>query len=437
MANSRTLMLVLILIVFTTTATAYSFVVPVFEAPDENDHLARINYYYSNHTLGDANLGWLPIGIEPPLYHAALAALLYLTGLGSVNLQLKWHGYQPQSVAVFDHSSADRDLHSPPVFAFHLLRLVSVCMGAGTVVAAYLTARVFFKKRSNLALLAAAVTAFIPQFTFIASAVNYDSMVSLFSTLMLYYLAKELTSANFVKKGSLSCGVMGGAAMLTKFTGGFVMPVAALGLLGKRLIIKTRDGRELAANSGILFGTIMLLSGWFYVRNFLLYGAAVVQPATSSAEHQALLISYFTGGSFFRVLFASFWFYFGWMSIQAPLWVYVCLALFSGLAIAGLAFSIAESYVKNKTHFLVQIMFLAAGLMVFAGVVYFNLHYLQPQGRYLFPAIAPISILTIEGLAKTSDRIMKNQYMLPALMVAFLLMIDIGGLLLLTQVYNP
>lgn len=295
-------MLVLILIAFTTTATAYSFVVPVFEAPDENDHLARINYYYSNHTLGDANLGWLPIGIEPPLYHAALAALLYLTGLGSVNLQLKWHGYQPQSVAVFDHSSADRDLHSPPVFAFHLLRLVSVCMGAGTVVAAYLTARVFFKKRSNFALLAAAVTAFIPQFTFIASAVNYDSMVSLFSTLMLYYLAKELTSTNSVKKDSLSCGAMGGAAMLTKFTGAFVMPVAALGLLGKRLIIKTRDGRELAANSGILFGTIMLLSGWFYVRNFLLYGAAVVQPATNSAEHQALLTSYFTGGSFIRVL---------------------------------------------------------------------------------------------------------------------------------------
>ena len=46
----------------------------------------------------------------------------------------------------------------------------------------------------------------------------------------------------------------------------------------------------------------------------------------------------------------------------------------------------------------------AAALLVFAEVAYYNLTFIQPQGRYLFPALVPISLFLSSGWLQLADR---------------------------------
>ena len=39
-------------------------------------------------------------------------------------------------------------------------------------------------------------------------------------------------------------------------------------------------------------------------------------------------------------------------------------------------------------------------LLVIVGVIFYNLRYLQPQGRYLFPALPALAIVSVAGIGE-------------------------------------
>lgn len=403
--HNQTSLLVLTILIFAVLATSYSFVIAIFQAPDENAHLARVNYYYVNHTLGGA-----PLGLYPPLYHATLAALLYASGAGPLYLPLTSQG----------------------VLMFHALRLVSVLFGLGTVLVTYLIGKVVFRGKSKFALLAAATNAFIPQFTFISGALNYDSMVSFFSALSLYFLLAELSSTDFSFKTNLKCGLAGGAAMLTKYNGAFLLPLAPAALVAKRYFLGVGDNRKLTVSAVVSVGGMLLVAGWYYLRLFILYGSFTMFPNSV----RSLSDTYFTSGGFFEVLFVSFWFAFGWMNIFAPRATYFVLALLSGFALVGVAYSLKESYNEDRTRLVLLSTCVVGVLIVLAGVIYFNLHFNQPQGRYMFPAISAISVLLVEGSREFGKRSLRNLTLFPILLVVLIFFLDLGGLIYLSQLYR-
>jgi len=45
-------------------------------------------------------------------------------------------------------------------------------------------------------------------------------------------------------------------------------------------------------------------------------------------------------------------------------------------------------------------LLLLEALLVIVGVVFYNLRYLQPQGRYLFPALPALAILSVAGVGE-------------------------------------
>jgi len=53
-------------------------------------------------------------------------------------------------------------------------------------------------------------------------------------------------------------------------------------------------------------------------------------------------------------------------------------------------------------------------VLVIVGVVFYNLRYLQPQGRYLFPALPALAVLAVAGIGE----LIRQEYAGVVLLVA-------------------
>ena len=96
---------------------------------------------------------------------------------------------------------------------------------------------------------------------------------------------------------------------------------------------------------------------------------------------------------FATTTFHSFWAQFGWMALVAPPRLYWAWALLSLAAVAGLARQ--RQWLARPTTRLV-LATLVTAVLAYIG---YNLSFQQFQGRYLFPALAPIAILLVGGWA--------------------------------------
>jgi hypothetical protein len=99
-------------------------------------------------------------------------------------------------------------------------------------------------------------------------------------------------------------------------------------------------------------------------------------------------------GVFFWELFRSFIGVFGLLTLQLPGPFYDGYALLMGLAALGLLCH----QVQDKSR--AADVWVACGFigLCLAGIVYYNLTYSQPQGRFLFPVLSLIALLLGRGL---------------------------------------
>jgi len=100
--------------------------------------------------------------------------------------------------------------------------------------------------------------------------------------------------------------------------------------------------------------------------------------------------------TFVATSFHSFWGQFGWMSIPLPerdYRVLIILTLACGVGWLVVTFRKSSMGVKGQA-----LLWLTFG-GVLAGDLIYNLKFLQPQGRYLFPALAPIAVFYVCGFA--------------------------------------
>jgi hypothetical protein len=92
--------------------------------------------------------------------------------------------------------------------------------------------------------------------------------------------------------------------------------------------------------------------------------------------------------------FHSFWGQFGWMAVPMPGSTYLVLGALSALALAGWGWWLIERCRKQEARGSGPHGGLLALLVVvtFGGLIYYNLTFVQHQGRYLFPALIPIGL---------------------------------------------
>ena len=356
------LALLAILSIFLVLGAVYSVASPIFEASDEARHYPYVKQLADGRGLplpvaDEAVNPALQEATQPPLYYAIAALATFWIDTGSAN-----HLYvvNPHSQIGKPDSRDNKNMvvHTPAeafpyrgiALAVHLVRLLSVVMGALTVLLTYLIAREALPARPCLALGAALVNALVPGFLFISAAVNNDNLVTPLASitlLLLLRLARREAASGESSPGPrlwrfALLGVVAGLAALSKLSGLALLLV--IGVVLAWLALRRRSPQYLLLTGVVTYGAAFLVAGWWYVRNWLLFG-----DPTLLTQHLAIVRGRPEPVSLLDLLLRegeglrwSFWGVFGGFNVVAGPNVYRAYDLASLLAVVGLLLALVR-----------------------------------------------------------------------------------------------
>lgn len=272
--------IVAVMVVYTFLAVSYSVITPPFEAPDEIHHYAFIRDLIRDHGLPVQRDGDPPSQKhQPPLYYVIGAvATFWLDEPDGSPYSLArsnpYWGYAYGEVGrdnknLYLHGRWDSFPYRGVALGIHLVRLLSVVMGACSVYVTYRIGLELFPKQPILALGGVALLAFTPMYLFIGGAVNNDNLLVLIVALISWLLVQTVKTGIRVAR-SLWIGLLCGLALLTKLTGLYVLPVVAVVYLA--VAWHRRQRRALAYGGALVTLLTLMLAGWWFARNLALYG---------------------------------------------------------------------------------------------------------------------------------------------------------------------
>ncbi len=431
-------MIRLLIAFFVVLGVLYSLVTPIFEASDELWHYPMVKQIADHWALpvqDPENPGpWRQEGSQPPLYYTIAALLTFWIDTGP--MEAVW---EPNPHGNYGEAAPDGNVnlvvHRPDegwpwrgvALAVHLIRFLSVAMGAATVYLTYRLVLTLWPDREELALATAAVTGFTPMFLFISASVNNDNLVVLLSTLALVQMARLVQpalspSATRSVCPYLALGTVLGLAVLTKESALGLLPLAALALLlrGYREMdrpptakaIKEAGGRVLRRLALVAL-PVLLIAGWWYGRNWRLYGdplglnafIAVLGQRDVPADLAQLWRERYS-------FLAGYWGNFGGLNIPLPEPLYT---LFNGLlllAVLGLFKAGWAKRLPNRRRPTADhgpgtedrglypagtIVFLWPAIVFVSWIRWATVTW-SSQGRLVFSAIAVWSLLLVLGI---------------------------------------
>ncbi|HEX5415691.1 MAG TPA: glycosyltransferase family 39 protein [Chloroflexota bacterium] len=410
--------LTLIVLVYLALASLYAVRVPIWNAPDEPAHYNFVRSIAIDHRL--------PI-LEPGAYDQARLGQLTSTHFPADQsvLGISYESHQPPLYYLIAAPVLLARPGADPRTQGVALRFVTVIIGALVVLASYRLGRRIFPKSYGVPLAAAAFVAFVPQHLFMDAAIDNDALAELLVCLTLIVLVEDLwEGGNPVN--DWRAGLLVGLCILTKLVAAVSAPLVVLGFVGSATLAKDPAAarRRLPLRLVRAGAAAAVLSGWWLIRNLLIYGVkdpfglrrhaevVVGQPLTGKVSAKLIADMSLTA-------FHSFWGQFGWMGIPFADRTYDVLASFCVVVTLGVALFAARlvrevrqpgeprSITAGPTALpLVAPQYWALGLLlaetafVLVGVVFYNLRYLQPQGRYLFPALPALAIFAVLGIGE-------------------------------------
>ena len=192
-------------------------------------------------------------------------------------------------------------------------------------------------------------------------------------------------------------------------------PVPSLRGRGNALLAE-RLRRYLLPATCFLLPALLLILPWL-LRNVSVYGGldilglqrhdAIVVGQPRTAEWLAQFGATRFAHDFVLTTFRSFWAVFGWMGILVDQRIYLILALLC--AVVGLGLVLFATNYMNFTNLSSQKR-MALGLLALSAFftllsyLWYNLTFVQHQGRYLFPALIPIGLAVALGLREILAR---------------------------------
>ena len=478
MTEKRWLQLVLGL--FIILGSMYALVTPVFEASDELWHYPMIRHLADGNPLpvqvfDPAQAGpWKQEASQPPLYYYLGAALTFWIDTSDMET-VRWENPHVDNGILTADGNINLTIHNPEwnpwqgtLLAVRIVRLFSVLLGTATVYLTYLIGKEVAPNRPEIALGAAALNAFTPMFLFISGAVNNDNLAIPLASLALLLMIKmvpeqteqaarggsrtaptnDWTLITAYWKTWLKIGAVIGLAILTK-EGTFGLLPLAFGTIfiayWKRWDTEVhRDSQSFTGKGGRFWGEIfrllgrtavsflilllpvILIAGWWYWRNVVLYGDFLGWNAfiavLGQRAHPASLSQLWSERWGFML---SYWGLFGGVNVPMSLWIYHVL---NGVVIVGvLGFVIyfakqlrdwrsdsemplCEStkrralcvfavrllnFVTAKFALIVCLLFVTA---VIVGLIQWATTTWSSQGRLVFTAISAINVLLVAGL---------------------------------------
>jgi len=378
-----------IILAYLVIAAQYAIRTPAWQVPDEPAHYNYVRYVVERRSLpvlqpGDydqafnerftdpANTPDLPIDPmryefhQPPLYYLLAAPVYALTGGNLV-----------------------------------ALRLVSVLLGGALIAVSFFAAREACPQRLDLALGAAALVAFVPQHVAMMAGVNNDSLAELLLALALLQTIRVLKGGT--RRGFITLGMLLGLGFITKTTNYLAAPVALVALLFSRRTSPSTDSAGLVLRSAFVFVPAVVIGSVWWLRNLSVYGGFDV---LGLARHNAVVVGQPLTADWIARLgvgpfllsaltttFHSFWGQFGWMGVPMPDGVYLGLGALSVIALLGWLSTLRPGQASRASLLLALLT-----LSTFAAYAWYNLTFVQHQGRYLFPALIPLGLVFSIGI---------------------------------------
>ena len=403
MADAYRRLFWLIIATYLILAAAYALMTPLWQAPDEPAHF--------NNIVGIARTGHLPV-LRPGDYDQT-----YLE-------QLKAEKFPPElSIAPVRYEG-----HQPPLYYLLMLplwlifqpagvniqvwalRLANVVIGAVGIGLIELGVRRLFPRRPHLSLLAMGFAAFLPMHIAMNASINNDALAELFIAAVMVRLLGHVSEEESSQGAWALTGLLTGLALLTKFQTYFLvlLTIGVWGWQARQGKWNTRTWQNLAA---LLLPMIILPLPW-WLRNMMQYGltdplglkrhTAVVVGQPRTGDWIASQGWFAFGDRFITFTFRSFWGVFGWMGAFMDVRVYMGLTILAILMLTGVFYQLHRWYRRELTLSPAQTrglwLLIAQIFAVTAAFLWYNLDFVQHQGRYLFPALLPISLAAAAGL---------------------------------------
>ncbi len=394
-SDHTTALLIGLLIAYIIIGALYAVLTPRWQVPDEPAHYNYVRSLARHHRF--------PV-LEQGDYDQA-----YLRRLTSERFP---KDLSTDPLTYEDHQPPLYYMLASPIFllfdgALLPLRLVSVALGAALLVVTFYAVRTVFPERPTLGLMAAAFIAFIPQHVAMTAGVNNDTLAELVIGGTLWGLMIYLDRTH---PRPWPIGILMGTALLTKTTAYVVVGVAA-GAVLVRWRHERRHTRWVAGQLAWMLIPALIISAPWFVRNGLTYGwhdplglarhDAVVQGQPRSSEW---LTTYGWVGLLSRLVrttYQSFWGQFGWMAVPLPARIYQGLAVLSALLTVGFLARLIRlrQAIASRPLFVRRCLLLAlSAFLSLSAFGWYNLTFVQHQGRYLFTALIPLATAGALGL---------------------------------------
>ena len=475
----------LLLLAWLTLAALFAALTPAWQAPDEPAHYNVVRQLYE---AGPPRC--CPV-IEPGDWDQELLSRLtsgrFADATPETLAALQYEDHQPPlyyllATLVYEWSGG----------SLPALRLFSVLLGAGVVCCAWQLAQAALPGRPWLALTAAAFVAFLPQHLAMMSAVNNDSLMELLIGLALLALARWLLDdlaglrhlgrlllplslpvcALLLLHGLITVaaalvflalagigyglwrsgrddlwplwlmGMLTGLLLVTKAGGYFLAGLLPLIFL-LRLRPDPRARPRLPAGLACFLLPALVTGALWWARNLGVYGWP---DLLGLAAHERVVVGQFRTAQLIadigplawlegmlRVTFTSFWGQFGWMALPLQGTLLLPPLALSLTGVSGLLLARRESGERGQ-RLLWQALWLVIVLTTLA-FLYYNLEFVQWQGRYLYPALLPLALLLARGLDAWRERLLPRR--LPWLALAPVLALAPFDLYLLLRVIRP
>ncbi len=414
------LYLAVVVAAYAMAALLFAVLTPAWQNPDEPAH-------YNNIAHIAAGLG-LPVLQHGDYDQAYLAQLLETRFAGGHSITpLRYEAYQPPL-----YYMAAVPAYWVSGGALTAMRLFNVLLGAISIILLYLCLELVFPTKPLLVVGAAAFAALLPMHVAMNAAVNNDGLAELLLLAAMLALLRW-AQAQFYQPGGnttadywlgraplLLLGVLLGLGMLTKIYAYMALALAC-GFVLLVVWLQPRMNGEAVPEPAPSWSSLwqgILAVGWVavpalllvlpvWVRNVQLYGAwdllglqfhdAVVagQPTTAHwlAEHGWMNLVERALSFTFR----SFWGVFGWLGVFMDERIYTLLLVLTGVVFLGILWALVRFICgrpetdMDRFQFWVLGFFTVMLLAVGAGYLWYNVKFVQHQGRYLMWGMLPIA----------------------------------------------
>jgi hypothetical protein len=449
-----------VLLVFVLLAILYAYLMPPIEYADEPQHLAYARWLAEGKGLPpQGTAAWdTPLDQEagqPPLYYLVSAVPMRLVMVLQPGTLDQWPLlFRPNPTYNGSHTRyyADNNniaLHYPtdirPLrgewLALYLMRGVTILFGLLLLIAVYKLAGTIFPGRPSVALTLTLLVAFIPQVILMSSVVSNDIPAAALSTIVLWQLAALLRDGASPRRG-LILGLCLGLALLVKVSTLALLSGVVLGYAWLFWRNPAADRHVIRVAALLTTGAALIVAGWWYARNWVLYGVPLGLNTHDNAPW-----AYGTTNPRPDVwerwgnVFNSFWASIGWGPVEYSPRLYWLLAAVALSGLIGLVVIAVRHWQRDGGRFpatlqnspvpILIIIFSLTLIVIAAELEVWMQELAADFGRLLFPAIAPVMFLLFLGWRAIHPR-------LPGLVGALLGVLAVATpFILIRPTYHP